>query len=433
MNKKISVSLALTIAIIAMTVTFSVTMILARQIFDQTIPSVQEKESMYSKLAELDKYVRANYYGDIQDATLFDMISYGYVLGTGDRNATYYTAKQYTELLEVQSGNIVGVGVDVVKDTSGYARITQIYAGSPAEELGLQVGGFITAIDGADVKNLTRDNVLTRLQGESGTQVALSYMSPDSETMEYTVIRSKYVIPSVEYQMMEDSIGYIKIIQFDSTTITQFSKAANDLTEQGATALVFDVRGNAGGLLSAAVDCIDLLVPKGDIVWAEYKTGERTLMGESDESSVDLPMVVLVDGQTASSAELFAESLRQFSGAQLVGQKTYGKGTIQAEPHRMSDGSAVVITVAKMITANGESFDGTGLAVDIEVATDTNTDAGAPLTSDPQVSRALAAAKLLTGASSGSESTSGSTSTGDSAPASDSTAEGTASAASGEE
>lgn len=433
MNKKISVSLALTIAIIAMTVTFSVTMILARQIFDQTIPSVQEKESMYSKLAELDKYVRANYYGDIQDSTLFDMISYGYVLGTGDRNATYYTAKQYTELLEVQSGNIVGVGVDVVKDTSGYASITQIYAGSPAEELGLQVGGFITAIDGADVKNLTRDNVLARLQGESGTQVALSYMSPDSETMEYTVIRSKYVIPSVEYQMMEDSIGYIRIIQFDSTTITQFSKAVNDLTGQGATALVFDVRGNAGGLLSAAVDCIDLLVPKGDIVWAEYKTGERTLMGESDESSVDLPMVVLVDGQTASSAELFAESLRQFSGAQLVGQKTYGKGTIQAEPHRMSDGSAVVITVAKMITANGESFDGTGLAVDIEVAPGTNTDAGAPLTSDPQVSRALAAAKLLTGASSGSESTSDSTSADDSAPASDSTAEGTASAASGEE
>ena len=429
MNKKISVSLALTIAIIAMTVTFSVTMILARQIFDQTIPSVQEKESMYSKLAELDKYVRANYYGDIQDATLFDMISYGYVLGTGDRNATYYTAKQYTELLEVQSGNIVGVGVDVVKDTSGYARITQVYGGSPAEELGLQVGGFITAIDGADVKNLTRDNVLTRLQGESGTQVALSYMSPDSETMEYTVIRSKYVIPSVEYQMAEGSIGYIRIIQFDSTTLTQFSKAVNDLTGQGATALVFDVRGNAGGLLSAAVDCIDLLVPKGDIVWAEYKTGERTLMGESDESSVDLPMVVLVDGQTASSAELFAESLRQFSGAQLVGQKTYGKGTIQAEPHRMSDGSAVVITVAKMITANGESFDGTGLAVDIEVAPGTNTDAGAPLTSDPQVSRALAAAKLLTGASSGNESTS----TGDSAPASDSTAEGTASAASGEE
>ena len=404
MNKKISVSLALTIAIIAMTVTFSVTMILARQIFDQTIPSVQEKESMYSKLAELDKYVRANYYGDIQDSTLFDMISYGYVLGTGDRNATYYTAKQYTELLEVQSGNIVGVGVDVVKDTSGYASITQIYAGSPAEELGLQVGGFITAIDGADVKNLTRDNVLARLQGESGTQVALSYMSPDSETMEYTVIRSKYVIPSVEYQMMEDSIGYIRIIQFDSTTITQFSKAVNDLTGQGATALVFDVRGNAGGLLSAAVDCIDLLVPKGDIVWAEYKTGERTLMGESDDSSVDLPMVILVDGQTASSAELFAESLRQFSGAQLVGQKTYGKGTIQAEPHRMSDGSAVVVTVAKMITAGGGSFDGTGLAVDIEVAPGT-------------------------GASSGSESTSGSTSTGDSAPAS----EGTASEPSGEE
>lgn len=400
MNKKISVSLALTIAIIAMTVTFSVTMILARQIFDQTIPSVQEKESMYSKLAELDKYVRANYYGDIQDSTLFDMISYGYILGTGDRNATYYSAKQYTELLEVQSGNIVGVGVDVVKDTSGYARITQIYSGSPAEELGLQVGGFITAIDGADVKNLTRDNVLTRLQGESGTQVVLGYMSPDSETAEYTVIRSKYVIPSVEYQMTDGSIGYIKIIQFDSTTLTQFSRAVNDLTGQGAAALVFDVRGNAGGLLSAAVDCIDLLVPKGDIVWAEYKTGERTLMGESDESSVDLPMVVLVDGQTASSAELFAESLRQFSGAQLVGQKTYGKGTIQAEPHRMSDGSAVVVTVARLITSDGTCFDGTGLTVDVERALSAD-EQGAyydfTLDTDPQVQRAVSTAQTMTG------------------------------------
>ena len=440
MNKKISVSLALTIAIIAMTVTFSVTMILARQIFDQTIPSVQEKESMYSKLAELDKYVRANYYGDIQDSTLFDMISYGYVLGTGDRNATYYTAKQYTELLEVQSGNIVGVGVDVVKDTSGYARITQIYAGSPAEELGLRVGGFITAIDGTDVKNLTRDNVLTRLQGESGTQVTLSYMSPDSETADYTVIRSKYVIPSVEYQMTDGSIGYIKISQFDSTTITQFSKAVNDLTGQGAAALVFDVRGNAGGLLSAAVDCIDLLVPKGDIVWAEDKNGERTLLGESDDSSVDLPMVVLVDGTTASSAELFAESLRQFSGAQLVGQKTYGKGTIQAEPHRMSDGSAVVITVAKMITASGESFDGTGLSVDIEVAASSSTDTDTPLTSDPQVSRALAAAKLLAGTASDttSDSTSGETSASASGDTSASAADGgeetsSAAASSGEE
>ena len=118
MNKKISVSLAITIAIIAMTVTFSVTMILARQLFDQTIPSVKEKESMYSKLSEIDKYVRANYYGDIQDTTLNDMIAYGYVLGIGDKNASYYSAKQYAELLDIQNGNLLGIGVDVVKDLS---------------------------------------------------------------------------------------------------------------------------------------------------------------------------------------------------------------------------------------------------------------------------------------------------------------------------
>lgn len=397
MNKKISVSLAITIAIIAMTVTFSVTMILARQLFDQTIPSVKEKESMYSKIAEIDKYVRANYYGDIQDATLNDMIGYGYMLGTGDKNASYYTAKQYAELLDIQNGNLLGIGVDVVKDSSGYARITEMYAGSPAEELGLQVGGFITAIDGTEVKGMTRDNVVAKLRGEAGTEVSVSYMAPDSTTSDFTVNRSKYVIPSVNYQMMEESYGYVRILRFDGTTLNQFSRAVNDLQEQGAKAFVFDLRDNEGGLLSAAVDCIDLLVPKGDIVYAEYKTGDRKLLGESDDSSIRLPMAVLVNKATASSAELFAASLRQYNGAQLVGVSTMGKGTIQAEPYRMSDGSAVVITVAKMLTGNGESFDGSGLAVDVEVAQRADAE-GAELTpeTDVQVQKALGVAKTLT-------------------------------------
>ena len=251
MNKKISVSLAITIAIIAMTVTFSVTMILARQLFDQTIPSVKEKESMYSKLSEIDKYVRANYYGDIQDTTLNDMIAYGYVLGIGDKNASYYSAKQYAELLDIQNGNLLGIGVDVVKDSSGYARITEVYAGSPAEELSLEVGGFITAIDGAEVKGMTRDNVVAKLRGEAGTEVTVSYMAPDSTTSDFTVNRSKYVIPSVTWQQLEEGYGYVRILRFDSTTLTQFSRAVNELQDQGVKALVFDVRDNAGGLLSA--------------------------------------------------------------------------------------------------------------------------------------------------------------------------------------
>ena len=423
MNKKISISMALTIAIIAMTVTFSITMILARQMFDATIPSVKEKESMYSKIAELDKYVRANYYGDIQDATLNDMMAYGYVLGIGDKNANYYTAKQYAELVEVQNGNIMGIGVDVVKDSSGYARITKVYDSSPASELGLQVGGFITAINGGEVKGLTAANVTAQLQGEAGTEVTVTYMAPDGTTADHTINRSRYTIPSVEYQMLGESYGYIKIYRFDGTTQSTFSKAVEDLQNQGAKALVFDLRDNAGGQMDVAVNCIDQLVPEADIVFAEDKNGEQTLLGSSDESHVDLPMVVLVNSGTASTAELFAASLRQLSGALLVGTTTAGKGTIQAEPYRMSDGSAVVITTAKMLTSDKTSFDGTGLTVDVEVAAkaDGSDTTLVSVEEDTQVQKALGVAQTMNGGTT-TDDTSSSDASGDASASGDTSA-----------
>ncbi len=436
MNKKISISMALTIAIIAMTVTFSLTMITARQIFDETIPSVKEKETMYSKLAEIDKYVRANYYGDIQDATLYDMISYGYILGIGDRNASYYTAKQYADLVELQNGNIMGIGVDVVKDSSGSARITKVYDASPASELGMEVGGYITAINGSDVKGLTAANVTSQLQGEAGTEVTVTYMALDGTTTDHTINRSRYTIPSVEYQMLSDSYGYIKLYRFDGTTQSAFSRAVEDLQNQGAKALIFDVRDNQGGILDVAVNCIDQLAPEGDIVFAEDKNGDQTLLGASDDGYVDLPMVVLVNKNTASSAELFAASLRQLSGAQLVGETTYGKGTIQAEPYRMSDGSAVVITTAKMITGDGTSFDSTGLTVDVEVAAkaDGSDTTLVSVEEDTQVQKALGVAQTMSGstASSSASSQASSAASGEAASGSES-ADSTASEPAGED
>ena len=429
MNKKISISMALTIAIIAMTVTFSITMILARQMFDATIPSVKEKENMYSKIAELDKYVRANYYGDIQDATLNDMMAYGYVLGIGDKDANYYTAKQYAELVEVQNGNIMGIGVEVIKDSSGYARITKVYDSSPASELGLVVGGYITAINGTEVKGLTAANVTAQLQGEAGTEVTVTYMAPDGTTADHIINRSRYTIPSVEYRLMEERYGYIRIYRFDGTTQGTFSKAVEDLKNQGAKALVFDLRDNAGGQMEVAVNCIDQLVPEADIVFAEDKSGQQTLLGSSDENHVDLPMVVVVNGGTASTAELFASSLRQLSGAQLVGVNTAGKGTIQAEPYRMSDGSAVIITTAKMLTTDKTSFDGAGLTVDVEVTAkaDGSDTTLVTVDQDIQVQKALGVAQTMTGGISAGNATGESTSGTESAsvPTSEATGEPT--------
>lgn len=400
MNKKISVGLAITIAIIAMTVTFSITMILAMQLYGRTVTAVQEKAIMYEKLSEIDNYVRAGAYYEINPETLSDTIASGYVLGTGDRYATYYTAKAYSELLDVQNGVLIGIGVEVVKDNSGYAKIIKVYDGSPAAEMAMEKGGYITAIEGTDVKTLsTRDAVVARLRGQEGTSINLTYLSTLNETSELSIPLSAFDTPTVEYELLTGGCGYVKIRNFSSDTPSELDYAVRQLQASGASSLVFDLRDNPGGLLNAAVDCVDLLAGEGPVAFAETKDGTRTELGASGASEVDLPMVCIINGSTASSAELFALSLREFGKAQLIGAKTLGKGTIQAAPQKLSDGSAVVITVAKLLTGQLTSFDGTGVEPDIEVlltADEEQTYYDLTLDRDPQVQRAVELAATLT-------------------------------------
>ena len=432
MNKKISVSVAITVALIAMTVTFSITMIVAMQIFDNTVTSVNEKQSMYNKLAEIDKYVRANAYNPIDDVTLNDYIAYGYVLGINDKNAKYYTEKEYSDLLAVQNGKLLGIGVDLIKDaTTGYGRVIRVYSGSPAAELGIEAGSYITRIGETDTKNLTKDGMLTRLRGEDGTTVSITYLTRgtnEEKTLEVTHVG--YTTPTVDYQILNDTYGYIHITQFGSTTASELDYAVNQLTSSGVTALLFDLRDNEGGLLDSATECIDLLVGEGVIAYAEYSDGTREVLAESDVNQVNLPMVCLVNGNTASSAELFAASLRDMAGARLVGTKTYGKGTIQAAPQRLSDGSAVSVTVARLLTGKEECFDGTGLTVDQEVQLAENTVMyDYALTEDGQVLRAVSVADTLTGVTTMEGSTNAGTQTDSSAPEDASSTDGGDSAA----
>ena len=185
MNRKISLGMAVTIVILAMTVTFSITMLLAMRLFDSTVSSVKEKESMYNKLAEVDRYVRGNDYYDIDETVLYDRLSAGYLLGTGDKYARYYTASAYTDLINVQNGTLLGIGVELAIDQSGYAKVTKVYTDSPAQEAGIKVGDYITAVDGNDVKSMSGvETVQTRLRGESGTSVNVIWL--DSEASEHT-------------------------------------------------------------------------------------------------------------------------------------------------------------------------------------------------------------------------------------------------------
>ena len=401
MNRKISIGMAVTIVILAMTVTFSITMLVAMRLFDSTVSSVKEKESMYNKIAEVDRYVRSNDYYTIDENTLYDRLTAGYLLGTGDKYARYYTANAYTELMNQQSGKVMGIGVELGMDQTGYARVTRVYEDSPAQEAGIVVGDYITAIDGTDVKSLSGvDAVQSRLQGEAGTIVNVTWLDSKAASRTTDLTHSGYTSTTVDYQML-DSVGYIKIRQFDGSTPSELDYAIRSLTTSGAQSLVFDLRDNGGGVLDDAISCIDLIAPEGTVAYAEDKNGNRTIIGSSDdESKVELPIVCLVNGNTASAAELFAASLRTMNGARLVGTTTMGKGTIQSSPQRLSDGSAVSITVAKLLCGDGTSFDGTGLSVDVEralSADEANSYLDYTPTTDPQVQRAVSAAQQLSG------------------------------------
>ena len=401
MNRKISVGMAVTIVILAMTVTFSITMLIAMRLFDSTVNSVKEKESMYNKVAEVDRYVRSNDYYTIDETTLYDRLTAGYLLGTGDKYARYYTANAYTELMNIQSGKVMGIGVELCMDQTGYAKVTKVYDGSPAQEAGIAVGDYITVIGDTDVKSLTgADAVQSRLQGEVGTTVSVTWLNSEAASRTADLTHSGYTSTTVDFQML-DTVGYIKIRQFDGTTPSELDYAIRSLTSDGAQSLVFDLRDNGGGVLDDAVSCIDLIAPEGTVAYAEDKNGNRTVIGSSDgETAIDLPMVCLVNGNTASAAELFAASLRNMCGARLAGTATMGKGTIQSSPQRLSDGSAVSITVAKLLCGDGTSFDGTGLSVDVEralSADEANSYLDYTPTTDPQVQRAVSAAQQLSG------------------------------------
>ena len=402
MNRKISVGMAVSIVILAMTVTFSITMLVAMRLFDSTVSSVKEKESMYNKIAEVDRYVRSNDYYQIDETTLYDRLTAGYLLGTGDKYARYYTASAYTDLMNAQNGTLLGIGVELAVDQSGYAKVTKVYDESPAKEAGITVGCYITAVDGTDVKSLSGvDAIQTRLRGESGTSVNVTWL--DSEATEHTVdlTHSGYSTTTVDFQMLQGNVGYIKIRQFDASTPSELDYAIRSLSANNALSLVFDLRDNGGGLLDDALSCIDLVAPEGTLAYAEDQNGTRTVLGSSTgDSYVSLPMVCLVNGNTASAAELFASSLRPLNGARLVGTTTMGKGTIQSSPQRLSDGSAVVITVAKLICGDGSCFDGTGLSVDVDrplTADEQTAYYDYTVENDPQIQRAVSTVQQMSG------------------------------------
>lgn len=402
MSRKVSLSVAVTVTLIAMAVTFSITMVLSMNMFNNTVTSVKNRERMYNKLSEIDRYVRANEYFDINEDTLNDTIASGYMLGISDRYARYYSAQAYNELVGTQSGHLMGIGVSVVKDaSSGYARIIRVYSNSPAEDLGFEVGGFITSIGDTSVKNLADTAaVQSALLGEEGSVVTIHYLTPSREEVTQDVTRANYTVGTVFGQMIGDSCAYICIDDFSTSTGTEFRNTVDSLRSQGATSFVFDLRNNAGSNLTSALIAADYCVPSGLMAQSQYKDGTVEDLRVSDDTEITQPMVCIVNSGTAGGAELFANTLRKMGGATLVGTTTAGKGVVLSDPQSLSDGSAIVITRGLILDNEGQNWNGTGLAPDIEAALSADEASSYydfTVDTDPQISRAVSAAQALTG------------------------------------
>lgn len=403
MSKKISLGVAATIAIIAMAVTFSLTMVVSMKMFNTTVSSVKNKERQYNKLSEIDRFVRAGEYFTIDEDTLNDRLAAGYMNGINDKYAVYYTAKEYSEKQSVEKGTLTGIGVAVVNDTSsGYARIIRLYDNSPAAEAGMQVGGFITAINDESTRNITSTARLTsKLLGEEGTTTTITYLTPDRQEQQLNLVHSNYKTPSIyTRQMVADTCGYIRIDAFTSGTASEFKAAVDELLQQGANSLVFDLRDNTGENLNAALVAADYCVPSGEIAKQQDRDGNVTVLRMSDETKINVPIVCLVNGSTAGSAELFANALRKMAGATLVGTQTAGKGVVLSDAQSFSDGSAAYITVGLLLDNGDQTWNEEGLRPDIDAALsvdEQNAYYDYTLDTDPQISKAVNAATALAG------------------------------------
>jgi|UniRef100_UPI0040261AAA carboxyl-terminal processing protease len=403
MSKKISLGVAATIAIIAMAVTFSLTMVVSMKMFNTTVSSVKNKERQYNKLSEIDRFVRAGEYFTIDEDTLNDRLAAGYMNGINDKYAVYYTAKEYSEKQSVEKGTLTGIGVAVVNDaSSGYARIIRLYDNSPAAEAGMQVGGFITAINDESTRNITSTARLTsKLLGEEGTTTTITYLTPDRQEQQLNLVHSNYKTPSIyTRQMVADTCGYIRIDAFTSGTASEFKAAVDELLQQGANSLVFDLRDNTGENLNAALVAADYCVPSGEIAKQQDRDGNVTVLRMSDETEINVPIVCLVNGSTAGSAELFANALRKMAGATLVGTKTAGKGVVLSDAQSFSDGSAAYITVGLLLDNEDQTWNEEGLRPDIDAALsvdEQNAYYDYTLDTDPQISKAVNAATALAG------------------------------------
>ena len=353
-------------------------------------------ETEYNKLDELGDLIETYFIAESDRAAMEDAAAAAMVDSLGDQWSYYMTAKEYQDYLEQMHNAYVGIGITitVAKDESGL-EVIKVNEGGPAEEAGMLAGDVIVSVEGQSVAGLDTTAVRDMVRGQEGTQVLIG-IRRGSETMELSITRKTVMTPVAEWKLLDNNIGLVTIYNFDDRCAEETLAAIEYLRAQGATSLIFDVRNNPGGYKHELVKVLDYLLPEGPLFRSEDYRG-KVEVDESDGSCLEMPMAVLVNGDSYSAAEFFAAALSEYDAAIVVGEKTCGKGYFQSS-FTLEDGSAVGLSIGRYTTPNGVSLANVGITPEVYVEVDEETAfliyAGTlDPAEDPQIQAAIAALK----------------------------------------
>ena len=349
-----------------------------------------------NKLDELTQIIQTYFIGEPDLDAMENAAASAMVEALDDRWSYYMDAEEYSAYLERMANVYVGIGASVSLEEDGYIHISGVEPGSPAEEMGVLPGDVIVAAEGQDIHGMSLNEASAIIRGPEGTQVNLTLRRGDQE-ISVTLTRRRIHMAVASGQMLADQIGLIQISNFDDRCAEETIGAVEELLAQGAEALIFDVRFNPGGYKNELVKILDYLLPEGPLFRSINYAGKETV-DQSDSKYLDIPMAVLMNGDSYSAAEFFAAALSEYDAAVMVGQHTTGKGYFQSAIE-LSDGSAAVISIGKYTTPNGVSLAGVGLTPDITVEVDDNMYLQlyygiVPPEKDPQIQAAISALKV---------------------------------------
>lgn len=321
------------------------------------------------KTGEIEELINAYYLDEIDGQKVEDTMYTGMVAGLEDPYSVYYSKEELESMEESISGAYSGIGATLTQDPdTGELSVVSCFDGTPAQESGLQPGDVITGWNGKSVEGMELSELVSKIKTDPEEQLTLE-IERDGETLEVELTRREVQIPTVEYEMLDNQIGYIRLVEFDEVTADQFKEALEDLENQNMEKLIIDVRNNPGGVLQVVCDMLDQLLPEGLIVYTEDKNGNRKEYTSDEEHQFTKPLAVLANENSASASEIFAGAIQDYGIGTIVGTTTFGKGIVQRTFY-LSDGTGVKLTVAKYYTPKGHDIHKKGITPDVEIELD---------------------------------------------------------------